>query len=274
MPEGDSVHRLARRLDAALTGHRLATADLRVPRHATADLRGARVTGTVARGKHLLTRLEVPGHGRLTLHTHLRMSGSWTVLRPGSRPPRRLEHAVRALLTAEGGRTAMGLDLPVVELLRTDDEAQAVGHLGPDLLDPSWGPDHEAVALARLAAQPDRPLVEALLDQRLVAGLGNLWAVEACFLRGRSPWTRLGEEDLPALVGLGRRLLAHGLAHPGMVTTGDARPGRTHWVYGRAGRPCRRCGTPVRFAPDVPLAPYARETWWCPRCQPGPERGG
>jgi endonuclease VIII len=117
---------------------------------------------------------------------------------------------------------------------------------------------------------PTAPLVEALLDQKNLAGIGNLWAVESCFLRGASPWTPVREVDLRATVRLARRMLRHAVDHPGMVTTGDTRRGQTHWVYGRAERPCRRCGTPVDYRDSVPGTAYSRETWWCPRCQPGP----
>jgi formamidopyrimidine-DNA glycosylase len=116
-------------------------------------------------------------------------------------------------------------------------------------------------------ADPARPLVEALLDQRGVSGLGNLWAVELCFLRGRSPWAPVGDVDLPPLLDLAARMLRHSLERgTGMATTGDVRRGRSHWVYGRAGRPCLRCGTPVLFRPAT-RSPYAREVWWCPACQ-------
>ena len=111
--------------------------------------------------------------------------------------------------------------------------------------------------------------MEALLDQRNLAGIGNLWAVETCYLRGVSPWTPVREVDLRAAVRLARRMMRHSLEHPGQVTTGDTRRGRTHWVYGRAERPCRRCATPVAFRDGGP-GPYERETWWCPHCQPGP----
>ena len=124
--------------------------------------------------------------------------------------------------------------------------------------------------MANLLRDPDRPLVEALLDQKNLAGIGNLWAVETCYLRGHSPWTPVRDVDLHGTVRLARRMMQHSLEHPGQVTTGDTRRGMTHWVYGRAERPCRRCGTPVLFRDSVTGTPYSRETWWCPSCQPGP----
>ena len=258
--EGDGAHRLAGRL-STLAGGVVVAGEFRVAAHATERPRGWRLAGTEAYGKHLLTRFE---HG-WTLHTHLRMDGSWTVLGPGRALPRRLDPDVRVRLALADGRTAVALRAPVVELVRTRDERDVVGHLGPDPLRPDWD---ETEGVRRLRAEPDRPLVEALLDQRGVAGLGNLWAVELCFLRGRSPWAPVGGVDLPPLLALARRMLRHSLEHgTRMTTTGDTRRGRSHWVYGRAGRPCLRCGTPVRFRPATG-APYARETWWCPHCQP------
>lgn len=265
MPEGDSVLLLARSLDRHLLGQRLARSDLRVPRHATADLAGRTVLEHATHGKHLLTRLS----GGLTLHTHLRMDGSWTVTRPGRRLPGRLMPDVRVVLEAEAGHTAYGVKLPVVDLLPTNREADVVGHLGPDPLREDWD---EAEAVRRLSADPTRPLAAALLDQTLVAGWGNLWANELAFLRGHSPWTPVGEVDVPALVRLGARALRHSALVPGayQVTTGNTRRGEQHYVAGRSGRPCLRCGTRVRVVAEVPGDPERRRTWWCPTCQPGP----
>jgi endonuclease-8 len=276
MPEGDSVARVAARLRTALVGARIVSSDVRVPRYATADLAGQRITASVSRGKHLLLRTDAG----LTVHTHLRMQGSWTVLGPGKRLPAAVRDRARLLLHLDDGRTAVALDMPVVELLPTARESDAVGHLGPDLLDPDFD---ARLAAANLGRRPDRAVVAAVLDQRNLAGSGNLWTVESLFLRGLFPWTPVGDVDLPRLVDLLRRLLESGLRTPGMVTTGDRRPGRTHWVYGRAGRPCRRCGTPIAFRvahgatdtgqPNRILAAedlVDRETWWCPSCQPEP----
>ncbi len=259
------MYRVARRLDAALVGRRLVRAQLRVPAHATADLTGARVVANDTWGKHLLTRSDAGW----TLHTHLRMDGSWTVTRPGRQLPRRLEPDIRVLLGADTGACAYGLTIPVVELLDTAEESGAVGHLGPDPLRPDWD---AAEAVRRLSSDPTRPLAAALLDQRLVAGLGNLWANELCFLRGHSPWTPVGDVDVPALVDLAARSLRRSAtqADAYQVTTGRTRRGETHWVAGRAHRPCLRCGTPVAVVAEVTGDPERRRTWWCPHCQPGP----
>jgi endonuclease VIII len=272
VPEGDSVWRVARRLDARLTGRVVTRSDFRVPQHATADLARRRVLATVSRGKHLLTRFD----GDVTLHTHLRMDGEWSVVGSGKVLPRRLLPEVRLLLATDGP-TAYALRMPVVELVRTSREDDVVGHLGPDLLGEDWDAEE---AVRRLVRDPDRPLAAALLDQRNLAGLGNLWVNELCFLRGRSPWTPVGEVDLAPLVDLAARLLRFSVSgtrtgqRTAQVTTGDPRPGHDHWVAGRAGRPCLRCGTPVRVVEEVPGDAERRRTWWCPRCQPGPAPPG
>ncbi len=268
MPEGDSVYLLARRLDRGIKGRRLARSDLRAPKVATVDLAGRTVVENATHGKHLLTRLS----GDLTLHTHLRMQGSWTVTGPGRRLPSRLMGDVRVVLEAMNGHTAYGLLLPVVDVVHTTREAALVGHLGPDPLHERWDPDEAA---RRLAQHPGRPVGAALLDQRNLAGLGNLWVNELCFLRGHSPWTPVGEVDVDALVRLAARALRTSAFHPEsyQVTTGNTRRGEQHYVAGRAGRGCLRCGTPIRVVDGIPHDPDRRRTWWCPTCQPGPEPG-
>ena len=270
MPEGDSVVLVARKLEARLSGLVLAHTDFRHPRWATADLSGRRVLTTVPRGKHLLTRLD----DGTTLHTHLRMDGSWTVLAPGKVLPRRVQPQVRVQLRTrtddgEPGPTAVALSMPVVELLETRLEHRAVGHLGPDVLGPDWD---AAEAARRLVARPERALVAALLDQRCLAGLGNLWVNELAFLRGTSPWAPVGSVELGPLLELAHRMLRRSADVPGayQVTTGSRRPGQTHWVAGRAGRGCLRCGTTVRVVAETPGDAERRRTWWCPRCQPAP----
>lgn len=256
MPEGDTVWHTARRLHDALAGAALTHADLRVPRHATADLRGRTVAEVVARGKHLLIRIAPD----LTLHSHLGMDGAWRVRPAGGRVPGARAARVRAVLGNERW-LAIGSDLASLDLVRTADENSVVGHLGPDLLGTDWDADE---AVRRLAASPDRPAVEALLDQRNLAGIGNVYAAEVLFLRGVHPSTPVGEAgDLDRLVRLARKVLWANRERPGHITTGDRRPGRRHWVYGRAGEPCRRCGTQIARGEAA-----GRVTFWCPYCQP------
>lgn len=258
MPEGDTVHLAARKLDAALSGYALTRTDFRVPRVATADLAGQTVLETVARGKHLLTRTD----GGVSLHTHFRMDGSWRLYRPGARW-RGPAHEVRAVLET-GSWVAVGHRLGIVELVRTEAEDAVVGHLGPDVLGPDWDPD---LAAANLAREPDRAIGEALVDQRLLAGPGNVYKSEALFLRGVHPWMPAGRVDLPALVGLVKRLMEANRETGRQVTTGDPRRGRGRWVYARGGDACRRCGTPIRQGMQGD-APEERVTYWCPGCQP------
>ncbi|WP_219465432.1 DNA-formamidopyrimidine glycosylase family protein [Nonomuraea rhizosphaerae] len=258
MPEGDAVYRTAARLRGALDGRVLTRSDFRVPRHATADLTGRTVLANLSRGKHLLTRVE----GGLTVHTHLRMEGSWQV-RPAHRrvPP---GDVVRLVLANEQWQ-AVGLKLGMVDLLKTAEEDRVVGHLGPDLLGEDWDP---AEAVRRLRSTPDRTIGEALLDQRNLAGIGTIYRAETLFLRGVWPWRRVGDiEDLEALVGLAQRLLEANKAHASTVTTGDRRPASQTWVYGRAGRPCRRCGTRISRG-EMGAQPQERLILWCGDCQP------
>jgi endonuclease-8 len=261
MPEGDTVWLAGRRLHDALAGDRLTGSDFRVPQLATVDLSGRTVTEVVSRGKHLLTRID----GDLTLHTHFRMEGSWHLYRHGDRWHGGPQWQVRVLLQTAGWQ-AVGYRLPVVELLPRDREHDVVGHLGPDILGPGWDPGE---AVSRLAAEPEREIGDALLDQRNLAGIGNLYKAEVLFLAGVHPWTPVGEvADLPGVVDRAARLLELNKSTAAQVTTGDRRRGRAHWVYERRGKPCLRCGTPIETA-DQGSAPYQRVTFWCPRCQPG-----
>ncbi|MFH8732997.1 MULTISPECIES: Fpg/Nei family DNA glycosylase [unclassified Streptomyces] len=264
MPEGDTVLQTARRLHTALAGQVLIRSDLRVPRFATADLTGRTVLDVTPRGKHLLTRIE----GGLTLHSHLRMDGSWKVYAPGERWTGGPGHQIRAIL-GNATRTAVGYRLPVLELMRTADEIKVVGHLGPDLLGPDWDAE---TALRNLLSDPARPLGEALLDQRNLAGIGNVYKSELCFLLQVTPWLPVG--DLPdgtaaRLPELAKKLLEANRDRPARVTTGSGRPGQRLYVYGRAPRPCLRCRTPIRVA-DQGDGSRDRPTYWCPSCQHGP----
>ncbi|NGN70502.1 DNA glycosylase, partial [Streptomyces sp. A7024] len=212
MPEGDTVYRAASRLHEALASRRLSRCDLRVPKLATTDLTGRLIIETAARGKHLLTRVE----GGLTLHSHLRMDGAWHIYADGDRWRGGPGHQIRAILGVEG-HTAVGYRLPVLELLRTADEDQAVGHLGPDLLGPDWDP---AEAERRLLGQPDRPLGEALLDQRNLAGIGNVYKSELCFIIQTSPYAPVtAVPDPTRLIALAKKLLEANKDRPARITT-------------------------------------------------------
>lgn len=263
MPEGDSVYRLAARL-RQVDGALVQDGELRGGPAAGLRLGGRRIVGHATHGKHLLTRFD----DDTTLHTHLRMQGSWTVTAPGRRLPVRAAADARVRLRLDDGRTVWGLSLPVVEHLATRDEPRVLGHLGPDLLhDPFDAPE----AARRLRAASDTTIRTTLLDQRVVAGIGNLWVNELCFLRGLHPTTPAAAVDADALLSLARRMLLHSATTPDayQVTTGRRGKGQRHWVVGRAGRPCRRCGTTVRAEDHVDVAGSPpRRSWWCSRCQP------
>ncbi len=247
----------ARRLHGALAGRVLTRSDVRVPRYATTDLTGRTVTEAVSRGKHLLIRVG----GGVTVHTHLRMDGSWRI-RPASDRVSP-SHRIRLVLANDAWQ-AIGYQLGIVEILPTSREDSAVGHLGPDLLGPDWDP---AEAARRLRASPARALGEALLDQRNLAGIGNFYKAEVLFLRGIDPWRPTGDvPDLDAVLSLARRLMDANKERSGQVTTGVWRRGEETWVYGRAGRPCRRCGTVILTA-EQGSDTTERITFWCPRCQ-------
>ncbi len=288
MPEGDTVARQCRILHDALAGAVLTVCDLRVPRAATADLTGWRVHEVRPRGKHLLIRLVPPAPGAppMTLHSHLMMDGIWHVegkaLRSSdtSAGPRSRD-TIRIVLEArhEDGREvrAIAYDVKQVKLLRTADEEQLLGSLGPDLLDPAWDDDPtlRERALANLAAELRRPIGLAILDQHVLAGIGNIYRSELCFLRRLHPAAPVSaEQDPGALVDLAHRLLVLNRDREVRMTTGGmlGRDGDL-WVYGRGGKQCRRCRTRIQrgeLAEPRLEGTEARVLWFCPRCQAGP----
>jgi endonuclease VIII len=219
---------------------------------------GATVTGVEALGKNLLVRFD----NGLELRTHLRMNGSWHRYRPGERW--RLAPSRARLVLEVPGAVAVCFDAPVVELFeqRTESLHPSLGRLGPDLLDTAWSETDAAEALRRLrhTARAEWTISQALLDQSALAGIGNIWRNEALFAERVDPLARTGDLDdatLGRLVGTARRLLMQSLSRV---------PGRTPMaVYGRARRPCRRCGTLIRSAPLPTEVP--RTTYWCPSCQ-------
>jgi endonuclease VIII len=259
VPEGDTVYQAARRLDQGLSGQTLTRSDFRIPSLATKDLSGATVTETVSRGKHLLTRFD----NDVTLHTHLKMEGHWAVHPVGTRW-RRPAHTARVVLRT-ATTEAVGFSV-VMDLVRTDKEHELVDHLGPDLLGSDWDAD---LALANLRAHPDVPIGDALLDQRNLAGVGNVFKSELCFLGGVDPVTPIkAVPDLPLIVDKAKRLLEANKDRVTRITTGDRRRGNQLWVYGRRG-PCVRCGSRISRADQGPPG-QERPTYWCPRCQPRP----
>lgn len=262
MPEGDTIHRVAARLRPALEGQRLErfeAARLVGP----APTPGTHIRSVEARGKHLLVGFD----GGLVLRVHLGMRGSWHLYREGQRW-RRPPWTARCVLVVEGWE-AVAFGAPTVRTeLAGDDTPRGISGLGPDLCE--GAPDLD-LAVARMAHHPDGSLTvaEVLLDQRVAAGIGNVFKSEVLFACGVDPFTPLAEVDGPTrrrlLEAAHRQLRANlGRARRTTVAGGLA-------VYGRAGRPCRRCGTPVEVRRH---GEAARATYWCPRCQARAERGG
>lgn len=261
MPEGDTIHRAAATLERVLGGRVLDRLEApRLARHMPPS--GTRVTSVEARGKHLLVHFD----NDEVLHTHMRMSGSWHTYRTGERW--RAAAARMRVVLGDGDVEAVCFDAPVVELL---DEAALARHprlsrLGPDLVTDDDAVPRGLERLARLGLGR-RPVVQVLMDQRLTAGIGNVYANEVAFLAGVDPRRRAADvpgDDFERMLSEAARLLRANLVSAHRTTVPGRRPGAL-WVYGRTGRPCRRCGTAVR---GDRVGDGARPTHWCPTCQP------
>lgn len=258
MPEGDTIFMAAARLRGALVGRPITSFVAKTLRPQL-DLKGRAVESVEARGKNLLIHFE----GRLVLYTHMRMSGSWHVYRPGE-PWRKA--ASRARVTIENGVfTVVCFNAPVVELM-TEARAQrhpVLSQLGPDLL--AETPDFPTM-LRKLRHRPDRPLGEALMDQRTLAGIGNVYKSEVCFLERLDPFSKTGAHEEAALLAVLRRarlLMRSNLVPVPRSTRQRGRAGR-YWVYGRGGEPCLECRTPIRVRRQ---GDAGRTTYFCPSCQ-------
>ena len=273
MPEGDTIFRAARTLHQALAGRTVARFESVLPQLTRVDedapLAGRRVERVWSQGKHLLMEFS----GDLVLRTHMRMNGSWHVYRPGERwqRPRR---DMRIVIETDAF-VAVAFTVPVAEFSSGKAAARGLRPLGPDLLATDFD---ESEAASRLREAVSMSLGDALIDQRLVAGAGNVYKSEVCFLCGLDPFVRIGElsdDQIAAVVRTARRVMLANTApssgggivtyHGLRRTTGRANPAERLWVYGRRGRPCRRCGAPVRSRKQ---GPDARTTYWCPVCQP------
>lgn len=261
MPEGDTLHKAAARLRPALVG-----ADLR--RFEAARLVGPRpapghpIAAVDAVGKHLMVRF---GDG-VVLQTHLRMSGSWHLYAPGERW-RKPAHLARAVIETDAA-VAVCFSAPVVRThLGERAASEAVGHLGPDLCEPDADIDVAVARMGRLE-DPSTEVAVALLDQRIASGIGNVYKSEVLWACRVSPFTPVADLDdaqRRTLIETASRQLRANLTTTRRTTV----PGGLA-VYGRARRPCRRCGTPIRV---VRQGEQARSTYWCPRCQPQPPSG-
>jgi endonuclease VIII len=273
MPEGDTIYRAAQTLHRALSGRVVSRFESQLPALSRVDedspIAGRQVERVYSIGKHLLLQLS----GGLTLRTHMRMNGSWHVYRPGEQwqRPRRDMRIVLATDAFE----AVGFNVPVAEFVATRalDRHGELRRLGPDLLADDFD---AAEALRRLRERRGLAIADALLDQRAMAGVGNVYKSEVLYACGVDPFTAvdaLPDAHLACLIETARKFLranVTGRMAP-MTTSGGYRrttrsddPAQRLWVYGRAGKPCRRCDTPiaVRRHGDA-----ARVTYWCPKCQ-------
>ena len=257
MPEGDTIHAAARRVGAALVGRPIVSIETPHPRHRhdrwPERLEGRAVEGVDAYGKHLFVRFE----GDLTLHSHLRMGGTWSVHRRGARWRRSPQRAWLVIRTPE--HEIVQFDGPVLELMTESRRRfdRRLAQLGPDVL----AGELDATGIVRRIREDDqtRGLGDALLDQRNVAGIGNIWKSEACHHAGLDPWRRLADvsdEELLRVLGEAHDRMAQSVSGRGFLE----RPA----VYGRAGRPCPRCDARVRARGQ---GDDNRTTYWCPGCQ-------
>ena len=263
MPEGDTLHRAAARVGAALIGRRLVTVEgtHRAVARDGRRLTGRTVTGVEAIGKHLLVHTD----GGWTVRTHLGMTGRWVVLAPDA--PWRTSPGKARLVLRTAEAVAVCFAAPTVEIGPTSQVHATVGRLGPDLVDDA-PPLETIVTRARASMSPT--VADLLLDQQVASGVGNVYKSEVLFLERLAPVTSPADLDdgiLAALYRRAHRLLVANVTEGQRTTTGSRRPGRNYWVYGRAGRPCRRCGAPIA---STTHGRHDRVTYWCPTCQPQP----
>ena len=290
MPEGDAIFRAARTLHRALAGRTVTRFETVFPHLTRLDhdepLRGRVVERVESRGKHLLMWFS----GGLVLRTHMRMHGSWHLYRPGERWQRPRHDMRIAIGTADF--EAIAFNVPVAEFLAARDveRQRDLRDLGPDPLSESFDATE---AVARITARGDAEVADALLDQRAIAGIGNIYKSETLFVCHVNPFMLVRDlepEMVARLIATAAKLLRAnvadasgggivtytGLRRPLTVargvpsrvegrTTGRADPSARLWVYGRGGKPCRRCGTPISRKKQ---GPNARSTYWCERCQP------
>jgi endonuclease-8 len=269
MPEGDTIFRAAQTLHRALAGRPIVRFESVLPALTRVDtdhpIAGRRMESVSSRGKHLLMHLS----GGLVLHTHMRMNGAWHVYRPGERWQRPAREMRIVLVTAE--RVAVGFNIPIAEFVTATALSRhpQLARLGPDLADPAFDP---AVARARIQTHGAEPIADVLLNQRVLSGIGNVLKSEILFVAGVHPFARANElsgDRLGQILDAARQLMAMNMKpHPspgrGRRTTGSMDPARQLWVYGRGGKPCRRCGSPIE---SRATGVDARLTYWCPRCQ-------
>jgi endonuclease-8 len=277
VPEGDTIHRAAGTLHRALAGRTVTRFESVYPHLTRVDdttpIAGRTIDRVGARGKHLLIWLS----GDLVLRTHMRMHGSWHIYRPGERW-QRPHHEMRIVLETDAFH-AVGFTIPIAEFTSTADLARdsPLQRIGPDPLAADFDPEE---AFARIRTRTDMEIADALLDQSAIAGIGNVYKSEILFAARINPFTPVplvSDERIRALIEVAARQMHANVPPLGGAmpytaqrrTTGRADPSAALWVYGRAGKPCRRCGTPISRAKQ---GPHVRSTYWCRRCQPEANR--
>jgi endonuclease-8 len=275
MPEGDTIFRAARTLNRALAGHVVTRFESVYPAltrvHEVAPITGRTITRVDSVGKHLLFHFS----GDLVLRTHMRMSGSWHIYRPGERWQRPTIDMRIVVATDQFVAVAFNVPIAEFETEHTLQRHEAIGNIGPDLLSDSFDAD---TALQRLRAHDAGDIAETLLNQRAMSGIGNIFKSEVLFVAGINPFTptaALSDDDLRQIIAIAKRLLKANVRNQSgegitthftlRSTSVRAEPNDRVWVYHRAGQPCRKCGTPIATRKQ---GPYARGTYWCPTCQP------
>jgi len=267
MPEGDTIYRTARTLHRALAGQTVTRFETLLPKLARIDcdtpVAGRTVDSVESRGKWVLMHFS----GDLILLTHMLMSGSWHIYRPGEAWQRHRTHM--RIVVETPAMLAVAFNVPVAEFhtAASLERRQGFNRLGPAPLAPDFDP---AVAIANLAARGDFELGRALLDQTALAGLGNVFKSEVAFACGLNPFRKvdtLTPAELANLVETAHRFLRANVAESSghrRTTTGNTRREENLWVYGREGRPCRRCAAPIRSQEH---SADGRISFWCPLCQ-------
>jgi endonuclease-8 len=266
MPEGDTIYRAARTLEAALAGRTVTRFESVFPQLTRVDhqapLAGRTIERARSEGKHLILTFS----GDLHLRTHMRMNGSWHIYKPGERW--RMRRSDMRIVIETDAWVAVAFNVPVAEFHDSSSLARQndLANLGPDFLGGTF--DFEE-ALRRMRVRNEDEIANVLLDQRVVAGIGNEYKSEVLFLARIRPFMRVAEltdEQLRHLLELARKLMIANVtkASPGRVTTFSLDRSQQKYVYGRGGKPCRRCGTPVQYAKQ---GPDARGTYWCEKCQ-------
>ena len=269
MPEGDSVYQLSKRLQF-MAGRKVTHTSLRVPRYATTDFTGMTCKRVWPYGKHLFMEFAAEGYEPQVLHTHLKMEGTWAMHRAGDRwrkPGYTARVVLRLADAPKKDIELVGHELGLVEVWPAREYDERMGYLGPDLLAEDFD---FAEAHRRIAENPDREIGRALLDQYRLAGIGNEYRAEICFLGGVHPRAKVGDVDVDTLLAISRRLMWANKDEPVRVSTGVKRAGETSYVFGRNNKPCRRCTTLIKKGFLGGEGDLERVIWWCPVCQPEP----